>query len=399
MFDSSIRSLLVLSVFFISLPSTPIIAGNLEEAPEEADLVDDMGVIKKDAEKMVESAFDALGKPAERDFHSRGVCLKGTFTTLPQNLPPGIQVALFSNPQTVIPMYGRFSNGLPRQESTDHAPSVFGFGIKLRGLPFPKFDMQKLGSTKPVNSNQDWNLATGRTFPIPTAAVYREFQENGLVKFGIQHPLIGDALRKSLIYIDNFRQISYHSQVAYNFGEKHVAKFSAIPCDKKEKIIPLWEAGLVFLRDKNYLTKDLTTYVQTKNICFKFVAQIRPNDDNLDDTKLDWANDYPDDNPTILWPKNVITEVELGEINFQPQPNVQKFQLACNVSLSINPGNTLEELRPIKTDTLNRARYLSAYEGSVTKRTSLNEKKEQWEPAGGPMTAEQLNKWLVSGDL
>jgi len=49
--------------------------------------------------------------------------------------------------------------------------------LKVLGVEGDKFTMP--GSTKPANHNQDWNMATGRTFPIPNAEIYRQQRELG----------------------------------------------------------------------------------------------------------------------------------------------------------------------------------------------------------------------------
>ncbi len=379
--------LLSFSLLCVPLPAVP------DNPADDADLKDNLDFLQKDAQQMVESKFDQLGKPADRDFHSRGVCLKGTFETFPENVPAetAAQVPFFST-KGKYAMYGRFSNGFPGRDSNDHIPSVFGFGVKVIGVPGKKFDMQSLGSTKPVNNNQDWNMATGATFAIPTAALYREFRERGLEKFALSHPEIAWDVGKGLIHIDAFQTISYHSQVALHFGEDYVAKFSAGPCDQVDKKIGLIKAEL---RTKTYTTDNLVQDIKTKGFSFCFWAQVRPADEKLPEDKAAWATKYPRDNPSILWPEKVIPSVKIAEITFRAQPDAEKFeklQELCKTRLSFNPGNTLQQLRPIESDTLMRSRFLAAYEGSVTKRTSLNHLPAQWEPE--PVAPEMLEKWL-----
>lgn len=356
------------------------------EPEDHPNLNNNLDYIKKNAEEMVTKSYGKLGKPANRDFHSRGVCLKGTFTTFPQNVPKDAEVPFFSTRGT-YPMYGRFSNGFPGRDSNDHTPSVFGFGIKLIGVPGKKFDIQSMGSTKPVNSNQDWNLATGPTFPIPTAAIYRENREMSPLEFGFKHPGIAKNVLAGLIHLDSFLAMSYHSQVALHFGEDHLAKFFVKPCDGEEKTISLVEA---LGRSTTYTTDNLIRDIKKAGACFTFNAQIRPADEKLDPSRSNWAQDYPRDNPTKLWPFDVITATKLAEIRFPRQPKVEKLKDTCE-GLSINPGNTLQELRPIETDTLMRSRFLAAYEGSVTKRTQLN-RGNQSEPS--PIPSDMLEKWL-----
>ncbi len=378
---------LALLTLLISLLQGTLLAD--DPLASDAGLKDDLDYIKKNAGEMVDSKFVELGKPANRDFHSRGVCLKGTFKTFPQNMPKDVVDVAFFKLAATYAMFGRFSNGFPGRDANDHLPSVFGFGAKVIGVPGKKFDIQSMGSTKPKNSNQDWNLATGATFPIPNAAIYRDNREMGKLDFAVRHPVITEHLIKGLKHIDSFQQMSYYSQAALHFGEDHVAKFSVVPCDGVEKTILLIQAEL---RSKTYLTENLTTDIKTKGACFSFRAQIRPSDEKLAPNKANWAKDYPKDNPTVLWPADVISYVKLAEIKFPPQPQVANFQKYCEQELSINPGNALEEFRPIETDTLMRSRFLAAYEGSVAKRTSLN-KVAQSEPA--PIAADQLEKWLL----
>ena len=355
------------------------------------DLQDNLDYIKKDASKMVRDSAAKLGAPANRDFHSRGICAKGKLTVDPGSIPSALRVALFSQ-KAVYPVYGRFSNGRPGRDSNDHDASVFGFGIKVIGVPGKKFDMQSLGSTKPVNANQDWNLATGETFPIPTAAVYREQRESDGNKlktaaFAVRHPLVVTALLRGLRHIDSFFAASYYSQVALHFGEDLVGKFSAAPCNGVEKDISGAEAGR---RSSDYLRQDLATKLASEGACFNLRVQVRQADGKLDHGYENWAQLYPDDNPTVLWPESVIPYITLAKIEFPPQPNIADLQPTCE-ALSINPGNTLQAFRPIESDTLMRARFLSAYEGSVTTREALNGK-TQSEP--GPIA--NVDSWLAN---
>lgn len=359
-------------------------AKSMNSSDSNAKLSDDLKYIKSDAGKMVEESANKLGKPANRDFHSKGMCVKGTFTVNAANIPEGYRVGLFAQ-DGVYPMYARFSNGRPGRDSNDHDASVFGFGIKLIGVPGQKFDMQSLGSTKPKNSNQDWNLATGQTFPIPTAAIYREQRELGPAAFGLKHPLITKALLGSLRRIDSFFAASYHSQVALHYGEDHIAKFSVAPCNGVETDITAADAAK---RSSDYLRQDLATKVANSGGCFVFRAQIREADRNLTAINSDWAKKYPSDNPTILWPEDVMPYHILAKIEFPKRSNIADLQPTCE-ALSINPGNALQSFRPIESDTLMRSRFLSAYEGSVTTRSALNGK-QQSEPS--PVT--NLQGWL-----
>lgn len=343
-------------------------------------LTEDLNYIKSEAGEMVQKSAEKLGKPANRDFHSKGMCAKATFTVKAQDIPGGLRVGLFAQ-DGVYPMYGRFSNGRPGRDANDQNGSVFGFAVKLIGVPGNKFDMQSLGSSKPINSNQDWNMATGQTFAIPNAAIYREQRESGAstaatAAFAIRHPIITSALLGSLTNIDSFTAASYHTQVALHYGEDHIAKFSVAPCDNIETKITSSEARK---RDSDYLRKDLTRRITTSGACFVFRAQVRQADHKLTAINADWAKKYPSDNPTVVWPEGVMPYITLAKIEFPKQPKLLALQPTCE-ALSFNPGNALQDFRPIETDTLMRARFLSAYEGSVTTRTSLN-RIAQSEPA------------------
>ena len=216
-------------------------------------------------------------------------------------------------------------------------------------------------------------MATGQTFAMPNAAVYREQREAGqstaaTIAFAARHPLVTKALLGSLTNIDSFTSTSYHTQVALHYGEDRIAKFSVAPCDGVEKTIPPEEAKK---REKDYLKTDLANRIATSGACFVFRAQVRPADHKLTSINADWAKKYPSDNPTVVWPEGIIPYINLAKIEFPKQPKLNELQPTCE-ALSINPGNTLQDFRPIETDTLMRARFLSAYEGSVTTRTSLN---------------------------
>jgi catalase len=371
--------------------SNPVFCSPSGDDDPNPNLSTDLQIIKTNAQQMVEANFKKLGKPANRDFHSRGVCLKGTFTTIPGNKPADADVPFFAK-ATTYPMIARFSNGFPGRDSEDNGVlgSVFGMGIKIIGVAGKKFDIQSQGSTKPVNSNQDWNLATGPTFPIPTPEIYRENRQLSQEAFGFKHPIIAARVLAGLIHLHSFLTISYHSQAALHFGEHHVAKFAAFPCHGLEKTISAHEASKL---TKHYTTDDLIESSKTESSCFEFHAQIRPSDENLKPNQKEWAILYPKDDPTKLWSPSVIPYVKLATINFRPYPNVDKFRDTCEMDLSFNPGNTLQDLRPIETDRLMRARYLAAYEGSVSKRTSLN-KIHQSEPVSVPDNTADLEKWL-----
>jgi catalase len=344
----------------------------------------DLKYIKTNASQMVEKSAHELGNPANRDFHSKGMCTRGKFTVTSSNIPEAYRVGIFAQ-DGVYPMYARFSNGRPGRNSDDKNGSVFGFGIKLLDVPGQKFDMQKLGSTKPRNSNQDWNLATGETFPIPTADIYRQQREFSTAFFAAKHPLITAALLRSLRHIDSFLSTEYHSQVALHYGEDFVAKFSVVPCSGAKADISSAEGSQ---RGSDYLREDLKAKLSQESACFVFRAQIRPSDNNLHAPMTNWNKTYPSDNPTILWSKSDIPVHEIARIELPKQPNIDKYQSECE-ALSINPGNTLEVFRPIESDTLMKSRFLSAYEGSVTTRSSINGA-VQSEPGQVP----SLEEWL-----
>lgn len=361
-------------------------------ADTDTQLNEDLAFIKTDAAKMVAAKREELGAPANRDFHSKGMCFKGTLTVDAEGVPEDYRVGLFAQDGR-YPLYGRFSNGRPGRDSNDRDISVFGFGIKVIGVPGDKFDMQSLGSTKPRNHNQDWNLATGQTFPIPTAAIYREQRAASgnaaaTTAFAIKHPTVAQALFASLKRIDTYLVASYHSQTALHYGEDYVAKFSAMPCDHVERDITAAEAAT---RTPNHLAESLATKMAASGACFILRAQIRPADDKLSPETASWAQKYPANDPTKLWAEADIPFVNVGKIEFRPH-QVQTAALVDNCeALSINPGNALQAFRPIESDTLMRSRFLSAYEGSVSKRTELNVT-AQAEPAAIPPA--QIDGWL-----
>jgi hypothetical protein len=141
------------------------------------------------------------------------------------------------------------------------------------------------------------------------------------------------------------------------------------------------------------MKEDLKNQLVTGSACFVFRAQIRPADERLDAAHADWAKRFPKDNPTLDWSPDVIPFTPLAWIEFPQQTNIDQFQPTCE-AFSINPGNALQVFRPIETDTLMMSRFRGAYEGSVTKRTALNNR-VQSEPAA-PSYTEQgaLEAWL-----
>jgi len=357
-----------------------------QAAPLPPELADNIDFIKQEASTTVETQFKQLGGIAHRDFHIKGLCAKGRMIVDPDavGLPQAYRVGPFAT-KGEYALYGRFSNGFPDLNVDDRKPSVFGFGIKMLGVNGTKFQMP--GSTKPANHNQDWNLATGRTFAFPNAALYREQRELGNAKFGLRHPIILANVLRGASILDQFTAASYHSQVALHYGEKYIAKFSAAPCDGNERTISPLTA---LRRTRDYLREGLKQQLVSGSACFLFRAQIRPADENLDPSHADWATRFPKDNPSIDWSPDVIPFTTLARIEFPQQPDIDSLQPICE-AFSINPGNALQVFRPIETDTLMTARYRGAYEGSVSKRMALNGlvQKEPEAPAPG-----QVDSWL-----
>jgi hypothetical protein len=382
------------SVKKVEDPADSSSAATIVDDGDLGSLEQNIGVIKAEAAASVQGLFDKLGSPATRHFHPKGLCAKGKFIIDPDAdaLPREARLGPFAKKAT-YPMFGRFSNGIPFKAIDDRIPSVLGFGMKILDVSPDKFAMP--GSTKPINSNQDWNLTTGRTFPIPTAAIYRQQRDAShdpakQQKFQLEHPEVVAALEGARTLLDTVLATSYHSEVAFHWGEHHVAKFSVAPCDGVEKrLMPEDVAS----RTMNYLHEDFAAYIKTHAACFKFRAQIRPADNELPRENADWAEKYPSTNPTIDWPPSVIPFITLATVEFPAQPEIEDLQPTC-ANFSINPGNALQIFRPMEGDTLTESRFRGAYEGSVTKRASLNGLSQSEPTAPDVKNAATLKEWI-----
>lgn len=293
-----------------------------------------------------------------RDAHPKMHGLVKAEFTIEPDLPPQLQVGIFSRPGT-YKAWIRFSNQ-DGQINPDSGKDIRGMAIKLMGV-----GGKKLLEGEEDEQTQDFILISTNVF------VTRDVRQfDSLIKaltgsifakaffFGLHWRVIGNLL-KSMKAFANPLQIRYWSTTPYLFGTRAV-KYSAIPYFDVPDAIPT--DG-----EPNYLRAAMVRQLRQGEARFDFAVQLQTDAEAMpiEDPGQEWSE--------IDSPFRKVASIRIPQQEFD---NAQQDALGEN--LSFTPWHSLPAHRPLGG--INRARKV-VYRAISTFRHEKNGVARQ-EPVG-----------------
>jgi len=271
-----------------------------------------------------------------RDAHPKmhGV-VKAEFTVEP-DLPPELQIGLFSQPQT-FRAWIRFSNQSPGR-GPDSDRDIRGMAIKLMGVPGDKLlERQKNELT------QDFILISTKVFVTRDVAQFDDLIKAmtgslwSKICFFALHWRVIRNLVLSLRKFANPLQIRYFSTTPYLFGAT-AAKYSAIPRVNRPDTLPAAPAD-------DYLRAAMISHLSQEDAVFDFAVQLQQDPASM-----------PIEDPGRAWNESASPWRKVATIRILRQDFDSEAQRAFGENLSFTPWHSLPAHRPLGG--INRARRI-----------------------------------------
>lgn len=306
----------------------------------------------------------ATARPARRDTHAKGQgCAKALFTV--GVVPDAYRVGLFSEPKTYR-AWVRFSNAAETRKADDE-PDGRGMAIKLMGVGGDRNLEQHRGK-----GTYDLLMINDKAHIVRDVERYVEFtrhlHDGKPARYFLKsafggrgpsgHREVRNARHLARQKPESMLTQRYWSMVPYAFGDG-AAKFTAFPCGVTRKSKRPCEVGF------DYYRQDLVSRLKEGSYCFAFGVQRQ-----TDPVKT------PIEDPTVIWSERRAEIVPVARLEILRQEFDSPGQHAFCENLSMNPWNSMPELRPLGG--INRVRKV-VYEAISDLRHRLNEV-EPWEP-------------------
>jgi hypothetical protein len=284
-----------------------------------------------------------------RDAHPKMHGLVKAEFIIEPDLPPQLQIGVFSKPQT-YQAWIRFSN----QDGTirpDNSRDIRGMAIKLMGVPG-----DKLLPAERDAQTQDFIVISTNVFVTKNVAEF-----DALIKamtgsimakiiFFSMHWRVIWNLFKSLQKFANPLQMRYWSTTPYLFGDTAV-KYSAIPHETDDSAIPS-DAG------PDYLRLAMVQQLSKREALFDFTVQLQTN-----------ASSMPIEDPGHEWREAQSPFRKVATIRILQQAFDTEAQRTFGENMSFTPWHGLPAHRPLGG--INRARKI-VYDAISTFRHERN---------------------------
>jgi hypothetical protein len=271
-----------------------------------------------------------------RDAHPKMHGLVKAEFIIKPDLPPMLQVGIFSEPRT-YQAWIRFSN----QDGTiqaDTARDIRGMAIKLMGVAGDKLlDAERHAQT------QDFILISTNVFVTKNVAEFdaliKAMTGSTWAKIGFfaTHWRVIWNLIKSMKKFANPLQTRYWSTTPYLFGETAV-KYSAIPHVTHPDEIPANPGP-------DYLREAMVRQLSQREAIFDFTVQLQVD-----------ATGMPIEDPSKEWREAESPFLKVATIRIPPQEFDSEAQRSFGENLSFTPWHSLPAHRPLGG--INRARKI-----------------------------------------
>lgn len=261
------------------------------------------------------------------------------------DLPKDLRVGVFASKEKELPAWVRFSSDtIP---TNPDLKTTCGVGIKLFNVPGQKL----LGD----GNTQDFILQNHDVFFVDTAEDMCEFTKAGVVQgdydpYLDSHPVTKKILAEMEKIELSVLTATYWSVLPYAFGKDRYVKYKLEP----EQIAD----GEPPLDVNDYLANDLALRLRTGEARFKFMVQLRTNDETM-----------PLDAATVRWSETESEPIHVATL-ILPRQDVRALgQANYGENLAFNPWHCLPEHEP--AGSISQARRL-VYASSATERRNVN---------------------------
>lgn len=260
------------------------------------------------------------------------------------DLPKDLRVGVFALKEA-LPAWVRFSSDtIP---SNPDLKTTCGVGIKLFNVPGKKL----LGD----GNTQDFILQNHDVFFVDTAEDMCEFTKAGVVQGDYDPYLDTHPVTKRIL--DEMEKIelsvltaTYWSVLPYAFGKDRYVKYKLEP----EQIAD----GEPPVDVNDYLASDLALRLRTGEARFRFMVQLRTNDESM-----------PLDAATVRWSESESEPIHVATLILPRQDIRALGQANYGENLAFNPWHCLPEHEP--AGSISQARRL-VYASSATERRNVN---------------------------
>jgi hypothetical protein len=250
----------------------------------------------------------------------------GTFEVA-KDIRDDLRVGVFCQKRE-YPVWVRFSGDI--QPGSPDLKGTAGVAIKLFGV-----DGKKLLSPDEDALTHDFLLQNHDVFFTDTASDMCDFtcqSLNGKFKEYIEaHPVTGQVLNDMEKVVDSVLATSYWSGLPYRFGKDRYVKYKLEP-----EITPPGSREKPNYGDPFYLRGDLHTRLKNGDARFRFLVQLRTNDDAM-----------PLDRATLRWDEGVSKPIHVATLILPRQDLDARGQSTYGENLAFNPWHALPEHEPV----------------------------------------------------
>ncbi|HKP81293.1 MAG TPA: LodA/GoxA family CTQ-dependent oxidase [Pyrinomonadaceae bacterium] len=261
------------------------------------------------------------------------------------DLPKDLRVGVFALKEKEFPAWIRFSSDtIP---TNPDLKTTCGVGIKLFNVPGEKL----MGD----GNTHDFILQNHDVFFVDTAEDMCEFTKAGVVQGDYDPYLNTHPVTKRIL--DEMEKVelsvltaTYWSVLPYAFGKDRYVKYKLEP----EQIAD----GEPPIDVNDYLATDLALRLRTGEARFRFLVQLRTNDQSM-----------PLDAATVRWSESESEPLHVGTLILPRQDIRALGQANYGENLAFNPWHCLREHEPVGS--ISQARRL-VYASSATERRNVN---------------------------
>ncbi|WP_224367630.1 LodA/GoxA family CTQ-dependent oxidase [Hyalangium versicolor] len=289
--------------------------------------------------------------PAQRPVFRRmhGVA-HGTFRVR-QDLPESLRVGVFAQKQE-YPVWVRFSSDV--QSNTPDLRGTCGIAIKLFGV-----EGRKVMTPDQDALTHDFLLQNFDVFFTDTARDMCEFTHASLqgsqqrAAYLQQYPTTAEILTAMQKVVPTVLGTPYWSVLPFRFGKARYAKYKLEPMD-----IPPRDGASRDSEDPFYLRKDLHARLKNGASRFRFMVQLRTDDETM-----------PLDRATVRWSEELSPPIHVATLELPPQDLDTRGQDTYGENLAYNTWHALPEHEPVGS--IAEARKV-AYRASAENRRNVN---------------------------
>ena len=265
------------------------------------------------------------------------------------NLRDDLRVGVFGQKRD-YPVWVRFSGDI--QPGSPDLKGTAGIAIKLFGV-----DGKKLLTPDEEARTHDFLLQNHDVFFTDTARDMCEFTCQSLNgKFNdyvAAHPITGQVLNDMEKVVDSVLVTPFWSGLPYRFGKERYVKYKLEP-----EHTPAGSGEKPNYGDPFYLREDLHTRLKNGEARFRFLVQLRTNDEAM-----------PLDRATARWDEGVSKPIHVATLILPRQDLDVRGQSTYGEKLAFNPWHALPEHEPVGSIAAARR---AVYQASANVRRNFN---------------------------